>query len=342
VRAQSARAITGSRCGSECRRPAWATHHLLQWPVVIELRQLKAFVAVADEGTFVAAAQQLGVVQPAVSQAVRRLEDELGLVLFDRSSRRVTLTSSGEAFLPEARAVLARLAAAEQVARDLGVGRSGLVRLATTPGAPGLVAALLAHQRAAHPDVEVELVAVPQHAKLRAVVEGDIDVALTHTAAETPGVAFTQVWREPWLAVVSASHPLAGRPPVGLAALAGHPLVLVAEDGAAGVSDQFAELCAGAGFAPTVGRTYATLSDALVEIGRTHAWTLMRASNAGRVGDLGLVALPVADEHCTATLWLAHRPDPPPAVRALVGLASRLSARGELLAAGETAGGPEA
>jgi DNA-binding transcriptional LysR family regulator len=315
---------------------------VLQWPVVIELRQLRAFVAVADAGTFVAAAQRLGVVQPAVSQAVRRLEDELGLALFDRSSRRVTLTSSGAAFLPEARAVLDRLASAEQVARDLAVGRSGLVRLATTPGAPGLVAALLAHQRAARPDVQVEIVTAPQPAKLRAIVDGDIDVALTHAAPPTPGVAFTQVWREPWVAVVSGAHPLAGPSPVALAALADHPLVLVAAEGATGMSDQFVDLCARAGFEPTIGRTYATLGDALVEIARTQAWTLLRASNTDRVGDLGLAALPVADEGCAATMWLAHRPDPPPAVRALVGLAARLHDRGELLAAGETAGGPEA
>jgi DNA-binding transcriptional LysR family regulator len=308
---------------------------------VIELRQLRAFVAVADAGTFVAAAQRLGVVQPAVSQAVRRLEDELGLVLFDRSSRRVTLTSPGAAFLPEARAVLARLAEAEQVGRDLGVGRSGLVRLATTPGAPGLVAALLAHQRATHPDVHVEIVSIPQAAKLRAVLDGEIDLALTHSAPVTPGVAFTEVWREPWLPVVSVAHPLAAQACVALEALAGHPLVTVG-DATSGTGEQFVALCEQAGFHPTLGPTYATLGDALVEIARTTGWTLLRASNARNVGDLGLVALTVAGDGVMATLWLAHRSDPPPATRALLALAARLHASGELLPPLHTAGGPEA
>ena len=254
---------------------------------MIELRQLRAFVAVAEEGTFVAAADRLGVVQPAVSQAVRRLESELELVLFERSSRRVSLTGPGAAFLPEARAVLTRLAQAEQTARDLAVGRSGLVRMATTPGAPGLVRALLSHQRAAHPDVHVEIVATQQSSKLRAILDGDIDVALTHSAPATPGLAFTEVWREPWVPVVSAAHPLACEKHVTLGALAAHPLVLVAGDGTSNMTEQFVAVCGRAGFEPTLGRSYANLGDALVEIARSTGWTMLRASNTRNVGDLG-------------------------------------------------------
>src|SRR3954452_23434846 len=119
---------------------------VLQSHDVMEIRQLREFVAVAEAATFTRAAASLGVVQPAVSQAVGRLESELGLVLFERSSRRVTLTSAGAALLPEARAVLSRLAQAERTAADLAAGRRGVVRLATTPGASGLVRALLTHQ----------------------------------------------------------------------------------------------------------------------------------------------------------------------------------------------------
>src|SRR3954469_16089248 len=151
---------------------------VLQSRDVMEIRQLSAFVAVAEAGTFTRAADRLGVVQPAVSQAVGRLESELGLVLFERSSRRVTLTSAGAALLPEARAVLGRLAQAERTAADLAAGRLGVVRLATTPGAPGLVRALLAHQRAAHPGVRVELARSRRAPKLRALLDGEIDVAL--------------------------------------------------------------------------------------------------------------------------------------------------------------------
>jgi DNA-binding transcriptional LysR family regulator len=305
----------------------------------MEIRQLRAFVAVAEEATFTRAADRLGVVQPAVSQAVGRLETELGLVLFERSSRRVTLTSAGTAFLPEARAVLGRLAQAEQAAADLAAGRLGLVRLATTPGAAGLVRALLTHQRAAHPGVRVEL-AQGGAPKLRAILDGEIDVALVHSAPPTPGLAFTELWSEPWRPIVSAAHPRAGGEPIDLRALASDPLVLVARDGP-GMREQFVALCRGAGFEPTLGATYGNLSDAVVEIAQSSAWTLLRASNARNLEHLGLVALAVRDELAPAALWLAHRSAPAPATRALLALAGRLHRAGELIPPPGDAGGLE-
>lgn len=311
---------------------------MLQSHDVIELRQLKAFVAVAEEGTFVRAAARLGVVQPAVSQAVARLETELGLVLFERSSRRVTLTSAGAAFLPEARAVLGRLAQAEQTARDLAAGRRGLVRMATTPGAPGLLNALLAHHRAAHPGVRVELTRARHTPKLDAVLKGEIDVALVHSAPATPGLAFTEIWREPWQPIVSASHPLAGNAAVSLRELAGDPLVLVAGEGTIGLREQFTMLCRDAGFKPTAGPTHANLSDALVEIAQSTGWTLLRASNTRDIERLGVVTLDVRDDLAPAQLWLAHRTQPAPATRSLLALATRLYRENRLIAPGDAGG----
>lgn len=86
------------------------------------LRQLAAFVAIAEHGSFSAAARELGVVQPAVSQAVRRLEADLGLVLLARSTRRVTLTLAGEALLERARAVLREECALRDRAHEVGHG----------------------------------------------------------------------------------------------------------------------------------------------------------------------------------------------------------------------------
>jgi DNA-binding transcriptional LysR family regulator len=210
----------------------------------MELRQLSAFVAVAEEGAFTRAATRLGVVQPAVSQAVRRLEEEIGIALVERSSRRVALTAAGEAFLPHARAVLARMAEAERAAAELASGRAGTVRLATAEGAAEVVAAIIARHRAAHPDVRVELRA-PRSPKLHAVLGGEVDAALVHTAPRTPGLAFTEVSSEPWRAVASARHPLAGNGPVALAALARDPLVLVGGEGTPRLREAFLALLRG-------------------------------------------------------------------------------------------------
>lgn len=285
-----------------------------------------AFVAVAEEGGFTRAADRLGVVQPAVSQAVSRLEEELELVLFERSSRRVTLTSAGQAFLPHARVVLDCLAQAERAAHELAVGRAGVVRLATTGGAWDIVHALLAEHRAAHPDVRVEL-QVPERApKLQAILEGQIDVALVHTAPPTPGLSFTEVSHERWHVVASAEHRLAGARAIPLGALARDPLVLVGGEpaGAGRLRAELAAVCRSAGFEPTIGPTLASLEDALIEIARSSGWTLLRAANARSVGPFGVVELAVRDELPPARLWLAHRTQVAPATRSLIALARRL------------------
>jgi DNA-binding transcriptional LysR family regulator len=296
----------------------------------MELRQLSAFVAVADEGGFTRAAERLGVVQPAVSQAVGRLEDELEIVLFERSSRRVALTSAGEAFLPYARAVIDQLAHAERAAHELSVGRAGVVRLATTGGAWDLVHALLVEHRAAHPGVRVELQSPERVPKLRAILDGEIDAALVHTAPRTPGLSFAEVSSEPWHVVASAEHRLAGTGAIELRALAGDPLVLVAGErsGASRLRAQLIALCRGAGFEPTLGPVLASLEDALIEIAQSSGWTLLRAANVSDVGRVGVIELAVSDELPPARLWLAHRTHAAPATRSLVALATRLRRSG--------------
>jgi DNA-binding transcriptional LysR family regulator len=289
----------------------------------MEVRQLRAFVAVAEEGAFTRAAARLGVVQPAVSQAVGRLEAELGLVLFERTSRRVALTSAGTAFLPEARGVLARLEQAERTAEGLATGEAGVVRLASTAGAPELVHALIVRLSEARPGVRIELATPRRATKLRAVLEGEVDAALVHSAPPTPGVAYTEVWSEPWRVVVASGHPRLGDAPVALSALAADPLVLVAGEGTAGVREQFVAICRDAGFAPLLAPEQATLGDALVEIARSSAWTLLRASNARDLSRVGVAELAVREELSPARLWLAHRSRPAPATRALLALAGR-------------------
>jgi DNA-binding transcriptional LysR family regulator len=284
----------------------------------MELRQLDAFVAVARAGSFTRAADQLGVVQPAVSQAVRRLEEELGLTLFERTSRRVTPTAAGAAFLPHAEAVLARLAEARQAAAALAAGEAGAIRVAGTGGALATLRRLQEALRERHPDARLEVARVQPKPKLQAVLDGDLDAALTRSAPRTPGLAFIELATEPSCAVVAVDHPLAGRGPVALAQLAPYPLAVIARREAERRWAELAAICREAGVEPTPGPVLASSEEVMAAIATSQAWTLTAAGRHHDPARSGTVELALQDEVEPIRLWLAHRTQPSPATRRLL------------------------
>jgi DNA-binding transcriptional LysR family regulator len=199
--------------------------------VDVELRQLATFVAVAEEGSFTRASDRLHVVQSAVSAGVRNLERVLGATLFDRSTHKVQLTDAGRALLPEARATLAAAAAAHDAVDAVGVGVRGTVLLGTMQ-AQGMraidVPGLLAEFRKDHPLVEVHIrhSAGGSSEMAAQVREGRLDLAFVSLPIhELPGLELTPLAREPIMVLAPATHPLAKRKTVALAALGGEPLV---------------------------------------------------------------------------------------------------------------------
>jgi DNA-binding transcriptional LysR family regulator len=284
----------------------------------MDLRQLDAFVAVARAGSFTAAAERLGVVQPAVSQAVRRLEEELGLTLFERTSRQVTPTAAGAAFLPHAEAVLGRVAEARHAAAALAAGEAGTVRLASTGGAATIVRRLQEALRERYPDLRLELARVAPKPKLRAVLDGDLDAALTRSAPPTPGVAFTALASQPACAVVAADHPLARSGHVSLARLQAFPLAVIARRDPDRRRAGLAAVCRTAGVEPAPGPVLASAEEALAAIATSQAWTL---TAAGEGRSPGTLELELDDEVEPFRIWLAHRTEPPPATRRLIEVA---------------------
>jgi DNA-binding transcriptional LysR family regulator len=207
----------------------------------VELRQLHYFVVLAEELHFGRAAERLHIVQPAVSQQLRRLEAELGATLVARSTRRVALTDAGLRFLPEARAVLA----AADRARAAVAGLAPL-RLGTSTGLGERLPRLLAEL-----DRPVELVRVPAAARLRQVGTGALDAALIRGGAEELGaVRLEPVWTDALLVALPAGHPHADAEAVALARLADLPLRLPARDANPPLADLVLGACRAAGFEP--------------------------------------------------------------------------------------------
>ncbi|WP_084468735.1 LysR family transcriptional regulator [Nocardiopsis trehalosi] len=242
----------------------------------MELRQLRYFVAVAEELHFGRAAERLHIVQPAVSQQVRRLERELGLRLFDRTPRRVRLTPEGRDLLPEARAVLAAAERVELTAAALAADRPRLLRIGTGPGIGAGLALGLEELRRIAPGLHVELDARPAARQQDAVRSGELDAALVRAASGGPGLAALEVWREPLLAALPADHPAAARAAVDPAELTGLPLRLPAADTDPLLRDLVLRACRAAGVDPRLGRPAGTVADTLVEIGAgPPAWTVV-------------------------------------------------------------------
>lgn len=247
----------------------------------MELRQLQYFVVVAEELHFGRTAERLGVVQPAASQQIRRLEAELGMSVLERSTRRVALTPAGQRLLPGARAVLAAAERLGDLAVALRTEGSVTLRLGSSSGSSTRVPALLDELARLDPDLDVDLVRLPPEARLAAVADHSLDAALVRGDAPFPGVHLHPVWHDGLCAAIPADHPLAGRDVVDLAGLQPLPLRLPARDDNAPLVDLVLGACRAAGFEPDLVPA-ADGEDILTSIGagRPPAWTVYYTAQA--------------------------------------------------------------
>ncbi|WUW20444.1 LysR family transcriptional regulator [Streptomyces sp. NBC_01463] len=193
----------------------------------METRELRYFVAVAEELHFGRAAQRLGIAQPPLSRAIQRLERRLGASLLDRTSRTVTLTEAGSVLLTEGRAALDAVDAAERRTRRAALsvtGRPGLVLVTKASASSELLAELLAAY-AAEPDaVPVDVILCGPAEQERQLREGRADVALLHRPFDsTTGFHTEELGTEGQVAVLPAGHPLTARAHVRMADITGLP-----------------------------------------------------------------------------------------------------------------------
>ena len=195
----------------------------------MDSRQLEYFVAVAEELSFTRAAQRMFTVQSTVSAAVRALETDLKTTLFDRSTRRVSLSAAGQALLPEAKAALEAMDRARAVVEEASIGLRGSVRIGTMARL-GLVdmADLLGTFYRKYPLVEVQVATSPTGSSGLAddVRHGRLDVALLGLPPqETHGLEVRKLATMRFVALLPASHPLAGESSIGLEQLAGERFI---------------------------------------------------------------------------------------------------------------------
>jgi DNA-binding transcriptional LysR family regulator len=239
----------------------------------VELRHLRYFVAVAEELHFRRAAERLYVAQPAVSEQVRKLEDELGVQLFDRTHRNVSLTAGGAALLDEARRVLQQAEIARMAARNAAEGTAGRLRLGHVPDLlPGSVARALRMLGAGGSRMQIHLETGPALRLIGQLRARQLDVVLVGLPVPTSGLRVTRIGGERAMAVLPAGHPHASAESVSLHRLAPERVIVLPRDSNPAFHSAVVALCRDAGLSPE-----------LAEIGeaRTDHVLLAVASGAG-------------------------------------------------------------
>jgi DNA-binding transcriptional LysR family regulator len=252
----------------------------------MELRHLRYFVAVAEEGHITRAAERLGIQQPPLSHQIRALERELGVQLFRRLPRGVELTEAGRSFVEDARAALARVGQGVEAAKRAARGEQGHLRLAVPPTAPfhPFVPQVVRAFREAYPMVSLAMEESLRTETLERLRGGQVDIAFLRASIAAPeGLVVHPLLEEPMVAALPSGHPLArggrGREAaIPLRALAAETFVAYARDQGPALYEAMAAACLRAGFSPRLGQEAPRITTALSLVATGFGVTLVPAS----------------------------------------------------------------
>jgi DNA-binding transcriptional LysR family regulator len=275
----------------------------------VDVRRLRYFLAVAEELHFGRAAERLHIAQPALSRQIASLEAGIGALLFDRTRSNIHLTAAGEALLPRARDILARVADAARVARRASEGTIGIIQVgfvgsATFSILPGVFNAYRAH----HPDVELVLHAMNTAELRAALIDRSIDIAFARPGIQDPEIVSEVVQREALVVALSENDPLAEQNYIGLADLALRPFILYPRHPRPSFADTILDMCRKEGFTPVVAQETLEIQTALslVSVGAGVSIVPESTSNAQLYG---VAYRPLLGETLQTQLSLAYRRD---------------------------------
>jgi DNA-binding transcriptional LysR family regulator len=218
----------------------------------MELRRLRYFVAVAEELSFNRAARRLHIAQPPLSNQIKQLEEELGVLLFERTSRGVRMTEAGELLLEEARRIFVQVDQTVSIVRRVGHGEVGRLSLGFVPSASNEVLPLiLCAFRDRFPEVELFLREMRPDRIVQRLHDKQIDAGFLYLPLEDASLNIECVSREPLVLALPEAHPLASEPRVELQAFAEERFILPARyQKMPGLYGQVTETCRQAGFTP--------------------------------------------------------------------------------------------
>ena len=219
----------------------------------MELKHLTSFIAVAEQLSFVRAAAQLHLSQPALSGQIQKLEEELGVRLLARNRRKVSLTEAGNVFLIEARAILLRTRTAADRAQKASRGEYGRLRIGfVSSAALEIVPRIVVAYRKSYPQVTLELLNVQTTTQVTRLFAQTLDIGFVRLPLQHEGLSLTVIHREPFVVIFPKSHPRAKSRSLRVADLSQENFVAYGRRWAPGFFDSIFQLCIRAGFAPRI------------------------------------------------------------------------------------------
>ena len=218
----------------------------------MDMRQLKYFIAVAEEGNIGRAAARLNMAQPPLTRQIQNLESDLGVMLFARTARGVELTDAARELLRDARAIRSMIAAATERAQRAGKGQVGRLDVGVYGSAMfDIVPRLLRAFKKDHPDVKVVLHPGQTPQQVIALKQGRIQIAFERLLPLDPQIQVAVVAREPLYVALNDHHALAQQKSVHISALKSEPMIVNSSPGSQ-VTSRVMELCRVNGFEPVI------------------------------------------------------------------------------------------
>ncbi|MFC5580995.1 LysR family transcriptional regulator [Rhodanobacter terrae] len=303
----------------------------------MNFRHLRFFIVVAEELHFARAAERLHVEQSPLSRAIKALECDLGVQLFERTTRNTRLTWAGQVFLDEARRILAGVEQAKASVIAAATGSQGRLRLALSDGiAPLRLAAVLAQCREEEPEVEIRVFEMPFAQQIRGLRSDLLDVGLALAGDVGDGIVATPVWADPMAVVVPARHPLLVHKRIPLGEALKYPLILCHPEAGSGCYSQIVAILRTVEAEPTVIEHATSLEILLTLVGAGYGVGFAIASQIASIQRADVIARPLAGRSpLLKTFLLRDNHEPPDVVKRFI--ERLLSAEGALLCNG---GGP--
>ncbi|WP_142847959.1 LysR family transcriptional regulator [Telmatospirillum sp. J64-1] len=262
----------------------------------IPLASLIQALAVAEYLSFYRAAQALGTSQSSVSARIRALEEELGILLFERNTRGVRLTEAGRLFVERVSAGVDQLDHAVKTAGMAAQGECGRLRIGIHALIPrSFLAELIGQYREDHPGIDVEIIEGTAREAVMQLRADRVDIAFVAGTPELPDCHTRPIWTEPLLAVLPEGHQLAGKPAVTWADLAGETFLVRHGGTGPQVHDHIVLRLAGRWPAPSILRFDVGRGTLLSMVGKSFGITIVGAATS-LLPTTGIVFLPFADE----------------------------------------------